>query len=320
MELSDAALGFTLALLGSISFGAYILPRKLSGLSVLDYQYWLSIIVAIVCVLVAVFARADLLPRSDLLLYSFLCGPIWTLGSLSYSSAVDNIGVARSTPWKNFAPVFAAVYGIVLFHEYTLANPASLAMAVSGVGLMAAAAFLIGRAGAMEHERAFAFDVGRTQEERKQSFRKGMLFSASAAFFYGAYSIPLKHVFKNGVSPFSACAWLGLGVLVSSVAVYVFKTGRAAPKLPGKREIAIAQTGGAIWSAGQILGALAMIYIPMSISWPVSNLSTLVAVAWGIWVFKEVHLEKHIGEVLLGGGMYAIGLTLLALAAPYGHV
>ena len=63
-----------------------------------------------------------------------------------------------------------------------------------------------------------------------------------------------------------------------------------------------------------------MIYIPMSISWPVSNLSTLVAVAWGVWIFKEVRIEKHLREVLIGLALYFAGLLLLAFAAPAGHV
>jgi glucose uptake protein GlcU len=296
------------------------LPRKLSKLSVLDYQYWLAVIVAPECVAVAIIARSPLWFRPDLVLWSFLCGPIWTLGSLSYSSAVDNVGVARSTPVKNLAPVFAAIYGIIIFREYTLANPQSLALAVSGVAMMCAAAFLIGRAGAQEHERAKAFDLARTEAERASSFRLGILYALGAAFFYGAYSVPLKFVFKSGVTAYSACAWLGIGVLASVVVIYGFVHKRVIPPLPSRREARIAQSAGAIWSSGQILGAAAMIYIPMSISWPVSNLSTLVAVAWGVWIFREVHIEDHWKDVVVGLVLYLTGLALLTAAAPSGHV
>lgn len=318
--MSQTTVGFVLAILGSLSFGAYILPRKLSRLSVIEYQYWLSWIIATICLVVALIAGSPLLIRGDLLWLSFACGPIWTLGSLSYSAAVDNLGVARSTPVKNLAPVFAAFYGIVVFKEYTLQEPVALTMAITGVALMGAAAFLIGRVTATKHEKAFAFDVSRMAQERKASFVRGMLYSLSAAIFYGAYSIPLKVVFGAKVTPYTACAWLGLGVLASSLLVYVFASGRLFPRFPGWREVKIAQTAGAIWSAGQILGAAAMIYIPMSISWPVSNLSTLVAVAWGVWIFKEVQMEKHLKEVVFGLALYFVGLALLAFAAPAGHV
>ncbi len=318
--LSDTSIGFLLAILGSVSFGAYILPRKLSTLPVIEYQYWLALVIAPISVLVAVIASSPLGIRTDLLLWCVFCGVLWTIGSLSYSSAVDNLGVARSTPVKNLAPVFASFYGIVIFKEYTLHEPKSLLMTLFGVLLMCAAAFLIGRVSALKHERALAFVVSRSAEERKHSFWWGMFYSLGAAFFYGAYSVPLKYAFQHKVTPYSACAWLGIGVLLSSILVFLLKTGRLIPRFPGARQLKIAQTAGAIWTAGQILGAAAMIYIPMSISWPVSNLSTLVAVAWGVWIFKEVHIEKHLREVLFGLVLYFAGLLLLAFAAPAGHV
>ncbi|MGI8924635.1 MAG: GRP family sugar transporter [Fimbriimonadales bacterium] len=318
--MTDTVLGFVLAVLGSISFGAYILPRKLSKLSVLDYQYWLAIVIAPFCIVVAIVAGAGLAMQPTMLGLSLLCGVIWTFGSLSYSSAVDNVGVTRSTPIKNMAPVFAAIYGIILFQEYSLANPVALAMTVSGVLFMVAAAFLIGRASALEHEKAFAYDVARSAEERRRSFGLGIAFSLGAAFFYGAYSAPLKYLFKKGVSAYAVCAWLGVGVLITTVLIYIVKERRLAPRFPGRREFLLAQGAGAIWTSGQLLGALAMLYIPMSISWPVSNLGTLVAVAWGVYIFKEVHIEKHIKEFALGLVLYVAGLTLLAMAAPGGHV
>ncbi|MCH8275644.1 MAG: hypothetical protein IH851_12745 [Armatimonadetes bacterium] len=319
--MSDAhALGFFLAIIGSLSFGTYILPRKLSTLSVIEYQYWVALAIAPLCVLTALLFRAPLAVPTDLMLYALLCGPIWTLGSLSYSSAVDRIGVARSTPVKNMAPVFAAFYGIFLFNEYTLLEPIPLAMALGGVFLMVGAAYFIGNVGAPEHETAVAFDRKRTAALRSKALRFGWFFSLSAAFFYGLYAIPLKHVLQNEMNPYSACAWLGVGVFISSAATYAVLNKRLIPPLPNRRQFLLAQSAGAIWTTGQITGTVAMIHIAMSISWPVTNLSTLFAVAWGVWVFREVQLDRHLKEVVFGLLLYAAGLVLLAFAAPSGHV
>ena len=318
--MSDTAIGFILAFFGSLSFGTYILPRKLSKLPVLEYQYWLALAIAPVCVGTAIVAGSELLIQARLALIALSCGPLWTLGSLCYSSAVDNIGVARSTPIKNMAPVFAAVYGILIFHEFTIRDPVPLALTIGGVLLMTGAAVVIGRASALEHETAYAFTINRSEAERSRSFWLGALFSLGAAFFYGAYSIPLKYVLRNGVSPYTACAWLGVGVLVSSFIAYMIFRSRWAPKFPGWRQFRIAQLGGLIWSVGQITGSVAMIYIAMAISWPVTNLSTLIAVAWGVWIFKEIHLERHVREIIMSLSFYTIGLVLLALAASEGRV
>lgn len=318
--MTDVTIGFLLAITCSISFGAYILPRKLSKLSVLDYQYWVSLTIAPAMILIALLTASPLWVETTAISLGLLCGVLWTFGSLSYSAAVDNIGVTRSTPVKNLAPAFAAFYGIVFFNEYVITQPRELSMTLGGVALMVLAAYFIGRAGAQEHERARAFDVTADANQRKQSFKLGILYSLSAAFFYGAYSVPLKWLFKHDVSPYTACAWLGIGVLASTVVAYAIKTKRLLPAWPGKREAALGATAGGIWTSGQIVGALAMLYIPMSISWPVSNLGTLVAIGWGVMIFKEVRIEKHKLEFAASLVVYVAGLALLALAAPAGKM
>ena len=147
-----------------------------------------------------------------------------------------------------------------------------------------------------------------------------MIYSLSAAFFYGAYSVPLKWLFKHDVNVYTACAWLGIGVLASTVVAYAIKTKRLLPTWPGRREALLGATGGGIWTSGQVVGALAMLFIPMSISWPVSNLGTLVAIGWGVLIFNEVHIEKHKLEFAASLVIYVVGLVLLALAAPAGRV
>lgn len=317
--MTDAALGFLLALVSSAAFAAYIFPRKSSRLPVVHYQYYLSLAVAPLCVAVALIADGRIDTRLMPAALSFLCGAIWTLGSLSYSTAVDYIGIARSTPIKNMAPFFASVYGIAIFHEYTFEDPKSLASAIGGVLLMTLAAVLLGRAGAPETERAIAFQNGRDPGERKRAFAIGLLASFGAAFFYGAYAIPLKVVLREGMTAYQAVAWLGVGVLASSVILFWIRERRWSPRA-GRREVGLCLTAGGIWMSGQTLGTVAMVFIPMSVSWPVSNLSTLIAIAWGVWVFREVHLQNHKREVGWSLLSYAVGLALLAFAAPAGHV
>jgi glucose uptake protein GlcU len=192
-------------------------------------------------------------------------------------------------------------------------------MTVGGVAFMVLAAYFIGRVGAQEHERARAFSLP-DAASRKNAFRLGVLYSLSAAFFYGAYSVPLKWLFKHDVSAYTACAWLGIGVLASTVVAYGLLTKKVVPAWPGRREALLGVTGGGIWTSGQVVGALAMLFIPMSISWPVSNVGTLVAIGWGVLIFKEVHIEKHKLEFAASLVIYVVGLVLLALAAPAGRV
>lgn len=315
------AYGFWQAVGCSFFFAAYILPRKLSRLSVHEYQVWLGMMVPVVAVLVAVSMGAPFAAGGFNTLLALSCGIIWTFGSLCYSSAVDCIGVARSTPVKNLAPMFASLYGIFLFHEYSLRDPESFAMALGGVALMVGAAFVIGRASAPENETATAYDSSLSTEARRRAFFLGWLFSVGAAFFYGLYSIPLKTaVVKGEMNPYSANVFLGFGIFATSWLWFAIRERRVMPQWPGRKEAAISQLAAVLWTPGQILGTVAMANVAMSISWPVSNLSTLLTVAWGVWVFHEVHLERHVREVIAALALYAGGLALLFFAAPHGRV
>lgn len=118
----------------------------------------------------------------------------------------------------------------------------------------------------------------------------------------------------------SACARLGIGVLVSSALVLIIANRRLWPKWPGTREFNLGQTAGVLWITAQTIGTVAMTHVAMSVSWPVTNLSTLIAIEWGVWVSKEVHIEKHLREVVVSIVLYSAGLGLLAVAAPHGRV
>lgn len=233
---------------------------------------------------------------------------------------MDYIGVTRSTPIKNFAPVFAAFYGVFLFHEYTLSKPSFFTMMALGVLLMTLAAFLIGKASAPTTDRSRAFDQFLVSADRKRYLFFGILCSLGAAFFYGAYSVPLKYVLRHDVDPFLACAWLGAGVFISSVCFMLMLSRRLPHFDPYSKEIRLALLAGLLWGIAQLLGTWAMYYIPMSISWPVSNISTLIAVGWGVWIFHEVRLRDHLGDVVWSLVLYSVGLVLLGFASSEGRV
>ncbi len=319
--MPNPIVGIGLAAASSVPFAAYILPRKLCRLPVLEYQYWLGFAVVPVCVLLAILADAPLWGRADLLLWSAVCGPIWVLGSLSYSSAVDCIGVARSTPVKNFAPAFASLYGIVLFHEYTISRPLYLLCAVAGLLLMLAAAWILGGASAPSHETALAFLAGATAGDRKRAFVLGWIYSFGAAFFYGLYAAPLKiAVARGGLNPFTACVYLGLGVWIAGVLIYAAANRKVSPPLPSVREFSLTQYAGSIWAVAQVMGTAAMVQVAMAISWPTANLGTLIAVCWGVFIFKEVDLKSHLTQLWISLALYLIGLGFLIAAAPHGRV
>lgn len=78
--------------------------------------------------------------------------------------------------------MFSTIYSITIFHEYTFGDPVSLSITVAGVALMIVAASVLGKAGAHENERAFAYDNRLTDPQRKRAMTLGWVYSGLTAF------------------------------------------------------------------------------------------------------------------------------------------
>lgn len=307
-------LGVITACLAAFFFGVYILPRKRSGLDPVTYQLWTSLFIPTVIVIVMLFARQTPPDQPWEIATLFGCGFLWSIGATAYSVAVDDVGVTRSTPVKNLGPVLTTIYGIVVFREFSLGDPVFLSAAVGGSVLMAVAAVIVGRTTAPAKERARAFLESLSPEDRHRYSVRGYWMALLAAFCFSTYTVPLKMVINAGNTSLESLVWMALGVVPASWLAYFVRNRRLWPRYPGHSEMFRAGQTGVYWAAAGILGAAAMTMIPMSVSWPITNISSLVAMAFGIWFFKEVRVSEHRRDIALGLLGTAAGIGLLAFA------
>jgi glucose uptake protein GlcU len=236
---------------------------------------------------------------------AFSAGAMWVVGAIAYSVAVDLLGITRSTPVKNLGPLMSTLFGIVLFAEFSIDDPTRLALAVFGSVGMALAAVLIGRCAAPDDDLR--------QISRAQLVR-GFALALLAGLLFGAYTVPVKIVQNAGHSSFSVLFLMGLSIPVAALVLYAVRMRRILPPVPSRKEFWRCQGAGAAWVGGGGAGILAMDLIPMSVVWPITNLSALVTVAFGVWLFREVHLERHRSKLFWGCGIYTVGVVLLGLA------
>jgi drug/metabolite transporter (DMT)-like permease len=281
---------------------------------VLEYQFWLSPIIPATMAIIALLSASGFALDGTSLLLALVAGTLWAGGAVAYSIAVDEIGITRSTPVKNLGPILTTLFGIVIFREYTLDEPIPLMQAILGSSLMGVAAVLIGRCAAPENERALAFATHLSDLERRRRLAYGFALALAAGLCFAAYTVPLKFVFLQGYPTFRVMFWMALAVPLTGYLLYLGVHRRPLIPLPDKGELVRCQLAGLMWVGGGGLGALAMQFIPMSVSWPITNLSTLFAVAFGVVLFREVRLDRHRSDVLWGSAAYGLGLLLLALA------
>lgn len=293
--------GFGLALVAMVLFGLYMVPRKLSGLRDFDFVLTMCIGAVLTTQAARLLAHGIAPPATGAygLLLSASCGPLWALGMLFYTLSVSQMGLALATPIKNTTAVLGTVFGLVVFAEWHETN-ATLALA--GSALVVGCAVVLGRCGDRAQERSFVTGLG-------------VVYALLAAVFFAAYTIPLKMAQREGVDTYSLIAFMSLGTLGGGLALFLaFSRGRRQWLRAGLRDHLWAALAGATWSLATVTMAEAIRHIGLAVTWPVTNLNTIVTVAAGVWLFHEIDARRYMTTIGLAMLLAIAGSVLLGLA------
>ncbi len=279
----------------------------------------MSLIFPVIGSLLLVFTHSRfLLPLSQILLGLF-GGVFWTLGSISYNIAVDDIGVTRSTPLKNMGVVLATVYGIFIFHEFSIHAYGLLTLVFCGSILMAFAAVAIANIAAPKHEKALGYDLSLSKKERKKYFVKGYVHASLVGVYFSVFTIPMRIMTNWGLSAGEITFWMSQGAFFSMLLFYLIAKKELSPPLPKLRDLYHTNLSGLLWVVAIALSIDAMSKIPMSVSWPITSLSALVTMVFGIWVYKEISVKKYKKQIFIGVFMYLLGIFLLSESLRLGQ-
>ena len=137
----------------------------------------------------------------------------------------------------------------------------------------------------------------------------------TAAVFFAAYTVPLKLAQREGVDSYNMIAIMGVGTLLGGLTLFLAfsRERRKWFRYPVKDHL-FAMLAGAIWGLATIAMTQAISHIGLSITWPVTNLNTIVTVGAGIFVFKEVDARKHASTIAVALACAVVGSALLGFA------
>jgi glucose uptake protein len=295
------AVGFALALLSMVFFGLYMVPRKFSGLR--NMEFVLSMAFGVLLTMLAAWFISRNGSRSPVpagtMGYAFLCGPIWTLGMMAFTLAVDDMGLTLATPIKNTTAVMGSLVGLLFFRE-TLHTVAWMALA--GSGLIVLCAVVIGQAGE-------GSDVHYSLSAR------GTVYSLIAAVFFAGYTYPLKVAMESGLDSYTIVLLMALGTLTTAALGQLLQGGSLLHwwrrPFPDHLHAGLA---GSLWSLATLFMNAAIARIGLAVTWPITNLNTVIAVLIGAYFFREVHLGNHWRKLIQGVVFAALGVLLLGLS------
>jgi glucose uptake protein len=260
--------------------------------------------------------------RVSSIFYAMLGGLLWNMGNLLMVAAISVAGMSVAFP---IGGGIAWVLGIILNYINILMkggnptdNPAMLAV---GVLFIIIAIFLSGKS------------YKNLVKTKKKTSLKGILLSVLAgtfiAFFFPVVVNSLDPAFvesgKGSLTPYSGVFFMAIGIAITTaiinpffmrypvegavVKVNEYKTGTTKTHLLG-------MLGGAIWALGTIFSYMAVGAANPAIAYALSNAAPVVAIIWGLFVWKEFQgAPKRTNTLLfLMFVGYVTGLVLITMS------
>lgn len=253
------------------------------------------------------------------ILSAALGGVVWNLGNILLVAAIAVAGMSVGFPiGGGLAWILGIVVNYILVYIDKGGHEGNQWLLWSGVVVICIAIYLS------------MLSYKRLASKTEKPTAKGILLSVAAglliAFFYGLVVNSLDNTYVKGgtgtLTPFSAVFFFAVGVFVSTFIFnpifmrYPVQGKPVRMKEYFKGSVGTHVTGvlgGAIWMVGMIVSFMAAGAANPAISYALSNAAPVVAILWGVLVWKEFKGAPKGTNLLLVLMFvsYLIGLTLI---------
>lgn len=301
--MSSVAQGVILAIVSAFVFGFYMAPRK--GCSLGDLQFPGSMAIGIVFTIAAAAALSGQFPSRPMpgQFLAFLGGLTWGLGTAALAASVRLIGLSRATPIKDASTIPGVLIGAILFHEIPPAEkPLQFSAALIGSALIVCSALVL----------QITLVPSNARERRHKA--TGIALAILSCLCHALYLLPTGKSLAVAPSVLAVLFPLSLGILLMMFLPCLFGSGVVTwikQPLPAH---ARAWLSGALWATGQILLWHAINKAGIAVPWGLAGLNNPIAIAYGIIVFKEIHVGRHPREIAFGVLACLVGTFLLTIA------
>jgi glucose uptake protein len=252
------------------------------------------------------------------ILYALAGGIVWNLGTLLLTAAMAVAGMSVGFP---IGGGLAWVLGIIVNLIFSGAQGNNTSILFIGVALIVAAIYFC-----MLAYRKLASD-------KKSSTSKGLLISLAAgiviAFFYGLVVKSLDPAFVAGgsgnLTPFTGVFIFTIGAVISTpffngfVMRHPVQGEKVSFKEYFKGDVKTHLTGvlgGIIWMSGMVISFMAIPKAGPTISYALTNGAPVVAMFWGVFVWKEFKdAPKGTNKLLTAMfALFIIGLVVITMS------
>lgn len=291
-------IGYIFAIISSLFFSFYVIPRKFTKQNPLYFSLFMSI-GFFVCSLFLYTLKPIL--RFDekiniALLWSVLAGVVWATGFVSFVKSIDLIGLARSNQWKNLQGPIGVISSLLILSEYTTTN--SLFAVLAGLAVFLSAIF---------------FTISKSKEEVKVNLH-GVYLATISGVAFGIVTVINKHV-TTQVGVYSQQVVWSLSI-VMSLLFYIFSQKELLEniKTTRKKDLTLGLAAGTLYLGASFFMLQSYKYIPASIGFTIIQLNAIWTISIGLFVFREIDSKKYYKRIFLGFLFSLIGIILLVFA------
>lgn len=268
----------------------------------------------------------------------FAGGVVWTAGNYTAFRASENIGLARASgTWTPLNIITAFVWGALLFGELDGLSAPRFVVLGAGLIMVLAGVFFIVRSQdeaahpSVAEARAITVTAPAAADAltvaapasagagtsgaptsvspvASSTHRRGLLFAGAAGLLWGSYFVPAqwaKVPAQVGNFP------LALGIVVAGTALVMTEGG---PARLTPRGTAVQLGAGLLFGVGNVSLLALVTRVGTGVGFTIAQLSLLVNVSVGIFVFKVPKPGSHAARVALIGIMLA-GIGGVAIGA-----
>jgi glucose uptake protein len=325
----------TLTVIAMICWGSWPNTQKIAQKTWrFELFYWDKVIGIVLLSLIAAFTIGSMgsegrsflndisQANGQSILLAMLGGMLWNAGNLLLVAAIATAGISVAFP---IGGGIAWIVGIIFNYIVILLDqkvPTEKPLLLwAGVGVIIVAILLNGKA------------YRRLSREKKKPSLRGILLSVFGglfiAFYYGFVIKSLDGEFVSGgtgnLTPSTAIVFLTAGVILCTILFYLFIMKPLRVGQPGTfkeyfsggfRNHISGILAGIIWCMGMVTSFMAAGAANPAIAYALSNAAPVVAVLWGLFVWKEFKGAPRGTNGLLTGMflLYLAGLFLITVS------
>ena len=286
-------MGYLYAILSSLFFAFYAVPKKRVKLKPNIYVFFMGISCFLVSLSLYLLFGLNEVVFDKCLLWSIGGGVIWFIASVLFFISVDKMGVARASEFKSLQGPIGSLLMLIILSEYISLNIYLLLLAIIFIFLSAMTLVI-------------------KDDSNYKMQLKSIITAVLAALFYGLTGFIRKVVTIQGFV-YIQQVYTSIGLVLAAFIFLIIKDKKVILKKEEKRSYLLAMLSGLFYYFASYFMLLSYKKIEGSIAFPIIQLNSVWAGIIGVLIFKEIDYKKYYKRLLLGLLFAILGITLLVI-------